>query len=62
MGVNFTGCRDNYYKKLALSDEKILTLKLPYENSNRTIYMVTKTEKTNKIYPRQYSQIKKHEI
>ena len=53
---------DNYYKKLALSDEKILTLKLPYENSNRTIYMVTKTEKTNKIYPRQYSQIKKHEI
>ena len=53
---------DNYYKKLALSDEKILTLKLPYENSNRTIYMVTKTKKTNKIYPRQYSQIKKHEI
>lgn len=53
---------DNYYKKLALSSEEILTFKLPFENSNRTIYMITKKAITNKIYPRQYSQIKKHDI
>ncbi len=53
---------DNYYKKLSLVNENMIRFKLPSESSNRTIYMITKKEKTNKIYPRTYSQIKKHDI
>lgn len=53
---------DNYYKKLSLSAEKIIKFKLPYENSNRTIYIIKKDKETNKIYPRQYSKIKKTDI
>ena len=53
---------NNYYQKLHLSDEKIIEYELPYENSHRTLYKVTKNKKTPIIYPRQYSQIKKKEI
>ncbi len=53
---------ENYYQKLNLINEKIIRFKLPYENSNRTIYMVTKNKTTPLIYPRTYSQIKKKDI
>lgn len=53
---------DNYYKKLELSDEKIIKFNLPYEDSMRTIYRVRKNKVTSNIYPRTYSQIKKKEI
>ena len=42
--------------------EEIIKYELPYENSLRTLYKVTKTKKTPSIYPRQYSQIKKKDI
>lgn len=53
---------NNYYKKLYLSQEEIIKFKLPYEESNRTIYKIKKTHSTPDIYPRTYSQIKKKEI
>ena len=53
---------DNYYKKLELSEEKIIKFNLPYEDSMRTIYRVRKNKVTSNIYPRTYSQIKKKEI
>ena len=53
---------NNYYNKLFCKDEKIIKFKLPFENSNRTIYMITKYKETPIIYPRAYSQIKKKEI
>ena len=53
---------DNYYKKLYLSNEKIIKFNLPYELSNRSIYKVQKNNKTPMIYPRNYNQIKKKEI
>lgn len=52
----------NYYKKLYLKDEEIITFKLPYEESMRTLYKVTKYKETPIIYPRKYSQIIKNEI
>ena len=53
---------ENYYKKLSLENEKIIKFKLPYENSNRSIFIINKIKETNIIYPRQYNQIKKHDI
>lgn len=53
---------NNYYKKLYLSNEEIIKFKLPYEENNRTIYKIKKTNSTPNIYPRTYSQIKKKEI
>ena len=53
---------DNYYQKLGLIDESIIRFKLPYENSERTIYKIKKSKPTPMIYPRQYNQIKKKEI
>ncbi len=53
---------DNYYQKLFLSDENIIKFKLPYENSDRLIYKITKIKSTPTIYPRQYNQIKKKDI
>ena len=50
---------NNYYQKLSLSNEAIIEYTLPYEQSLRTLYKVTKTKKTPLIYPRMYSQIKK---
>lgn len=52
----------NYYNKLHLSNEEIIKYELPYEKSLRTLYKVTKNNKTPSIYPRQYSQIKKKDI
>ncbi len=52
----------NYYQKLFLADENIITFTLPIENSQRSIYRIQKTKPTNLIYPRVYSQIKKKEI
>ena len=53
---------DNYYKKLFLNKEQIIKFKLPFEESNRTIYKVEKYNTTPNLYPRQYNQIKKKEI
>ena len=53
---------NNYYNKLYLSNEEIIKYELPYEKSLRTLYKVTKNNKTPSIYPRQYSQIKKKDI
>ena len=52
----------NYYQKLYLSNESIIKLKLPIEESVRTIYSVKKDKVTPNIYPRTYSQIKKKDI
>ena len=53
---------DNYYQKLHLAGETIINFKLPIEQSNRTIYKVTKNKKTPLLYPRAYNQIKKKDI
>ena len=53
---------DNYYKKLCLDEEKIISFRLPKELSLRTIYSIKKIAKTPNIYPREYKQIKKKEI
>ncbi len=53
---------DNYYTKLGLTDEKIIKFKLPIEESNRTIYRITKIKTTPMLYPRTYNQIKKKDI
>lgn len=53
---------EKYYHKLFLKEEDIIKFKLPYENSNRTLFKITKTKKTPLIYPRTYSQIKKKDI
>ena len=52
----------NYYEKLFLKDENIISFNLPNNGGFRTIYQITKYNKTPLIYPRQYSQIKKKEI
>lgn len=52
----------NYYKKLHLEEPITYEFTLPKENSLRTIYKVKKTAKTDVIYPRQYSQIKKKDL
>lgn len=53
---------ENYHNKLFLKDEEIIKFTLPYENSQRSIYKVTKYKTTPLIYPRIYSQIKKKDI
>lgn len=53
---------NNYYQKLYLTNESIITFNLPYQEGFRTIYKITKYQKTPNIYPRKYSQIKKKEI
>ena len=53
---------NNYYHKLSLQDEQIINFNLPNAGGYRTIYQVTKTKKTNSLYPRSYAQIKKKEI
>lgn len=53
---------DNYYKKLYLDNESIITFNLPHEAGYRTLYKITKIKSTPKIYPRTYSQIKKRDI
>lgn len=53
---------DNYYRKLSLTNEKIIKFRLPFENSRRTIFSIEKKDKTPSIYPRVYNQIKKKDI
>ena len=42
--------------------EKIIEFKLPIENSNRTLILIKKLEKTNMKYPRKFSEIKKKSL
>ena len=51
-----------YENKLKLSEQKILTFTLPFEESTRTLISYVKKEKTNPIYPRRYNEIKKKSI
>lgn len=53
---------DNYYKKLFLIEESRITFNLPIEEALRTLIKYKKAEKTNIIYPRRYSEIKKKDI
>lgn len=53
---------DNYYQKLFLTNENITTFELPNNLGFRTIYKITKSQKTPKTYPRSYSQIKKKDL
>ena len=46
-------------KKLNSNIEQIKEFELPVENSKRTIIKIKKTNKTNKVFPRKYSEIKK---
>ena len=52
----------NYEQKLSIYNRKVLTFTLPIEESVRTLISYTKKDKTNSIYPRRYSEIKKKEI
>ena len=51
---------NNYYQKLSLTNEQIIKFKLPFENSDRTIYKIKKIAKTNNKYPRKPNEIKKN--
>ena len=53
---------DNYYNKLKINHIEINGFHLPIENSNRTIFIATKYQKTDDKYPRLYKQIKKCDI
>lgn len=53
---------NNYYKKLSIKPLKEEKFLLPIEESNRTIVLYQKEQKTDKKYPRKYSDIKKKEI
>lgn len=53
---------ENYEKKLNIQEQRILTFKLPIEESTRTLISYCKYAKTNLIYPRRYNEIKKKEI
>ena len=52
----------NYEQKLSIDNRKVLTFTLPIEESIRTLISYNKKDKTNSIYPRRYSEIKKKEI
>lgn len=52
----------NALVKLDCSIDECLNFKLPIENSNRSIVRITKKIKTNKIFPRKYSEIKKNPL
>lgn len=49
----------NAFKKLFIHLENKIEFKLPIENSNRTILLLKKVNKTPKLFPRKYSEIKK---
>lgn len=53
---------NNYLQKLKIVKDKTICFKLPIENSNRTLISFTKLEKTDKIYPRKYKEIKNKEL
>ena len=50
---------ENALKQLDSKIDKIEEFELPKENSNRTIIKIKKLNKTNKKYPRKFSEIKK---
>ena len=50
---------ENALKQLDSKIETIEAFELPKENSNRTIIKIKKQNKTNKKYPRKFSEIKK---
>ncbi len=50
---------ENALKQLDSKIEEIEEFELPKENSNRTIIKIKKQNKTNKKYPRKFSEIKK---
>ena len=53
---------ENYYKKLNIKLEQKIVFNLPKEESLRTLLLYKKIEKTNNIYPRKYTEIKKKDI
>lgn len=53
---------ENYYNKLKIKKIDSNIFYLPNENSLRSIFKYQKLEKTNKIYPRRFSEIKKRDI
>lgn len=53
---------ENYYNKLNIRNKNIIVFNLPKENSLRTLIKYQKEAKTNKKYPRRYSEIAKREI
>lgn len=59
---NETNNINNYYQKLNITKEKEIKFNLPIENSLRTLILYKKHNKTNKIYPRKYNEIKKKDI
>ena len=50
---------DNSIKKLKCNLDRILTFKLPKEDSNRALIKIVKEAKTPTVFPRKYSEIKK---
>lgn len=50
---------ENSIKKLNYSIEKVNSFKLPIEDSERNILILKKIKSTDKIYPREFSKIKK---
>ena len=61
-GVNDSDIGINALKVLNSKINNILEFKLPYENSQRTLIDVLKTNKTLSKYPRKYSEIKKKSL
>jgi len=53
---------ESYYKKLNIKLEDKIIFNLPKENSLRTLLLYKKNDKTNTIYPRKYTEIKKKDI
>ena len=49
---------NNYYEKLDIMEDKILTFQLPFEKSTRTLIRYKKLKETNHKYPRKYNDIK----
>lgn len=53
---------EKYYTILKIIEVEKITFYLPSENSLRTLLKYQKLDKTNKKYPRRYSEIKKCDI
>ena len=53
---------ENYYKKLDIEEINKIIFNLPIEDSLRTLVLYKKNSKTNKIYPRKFTEIKKKDI
>lgn len=51
-----------YYKKLSILEEDRVVFNLPIEHSLRTLIKYKKIDKTNAMYPRKYTEIKKKDI